>query len=88
MEWLEGKDSWFVWGVTALVVHVCLSSMETASMRWVPSLTKSKFIMWVLVVWLLPFFGVALARSSLKLSKTKGGGHPDASRNHIQVFDD
>ncbi len=78
----------FVWLIATVAIHVCLADLETASMRWIPSLTKSKFIMWVLVIWLLPFFGVASARSSLKLPKTKGRGHPNSSDNHIQVFDE
>ena len=88
MEWIEGQDSLLVWLIAAVAVHICLAALETASMRWVPSLTKSKFLMWVLVVWLLPFFGVASARSSLKLPKTKGNGHPNSGSDHIQVFDE
>lgn len=88
MTWIEGQDSVFVWLLAALIIHIVLAGFETASMRWVPSLSRSKFILWVLFVWLVPIIGIAVARGSLRLARTKGDGHPDTSRDHIQVFDD
>ncbi len=88
MDWIEGQGSIFVWILAALIVHIVLAGLETASMRWVPSLSRIKFTFWALFVWLVPIIGIAVARSSLKLPKTKGDIHPDTSRDHIQVFDD
>ncbi|MEH6556337.1 MAG: hypothetical protein V7708_00985 [Oceanicoccus sp.] len=87
MEWIDGHDSWFVWLMAALVVHVFLAIFESNEIRWVPKLSTRSALFWHLVVWLLPFIGVGIARKELHLPKTKGTGHPDTNNANQDLFD-
>jgi hypothetical protein len=87
MKWIEGYDSWFVWAMATLAVHVCLAIFESNEIRWIPRLKSRSAVLWHIVVWLLPFIGVAIARKELHLPKTKGSGHPDGSNAHQDIFD-
>lgn len=87
VSWISNNEWYFTAIIAAFVVHIVLAVLESNEIRWLIHLRRHKAIMWHIIVWLIPYIGVAVARSTLHLPKTKGDVETDTSTSHIQPFD-
>jgi len=64
-----------------LLIHLVLSFYTTKEILELPIYTKSKKTLWVIIIWLVPLFGIMSARNKLELEKTNITSNSKSSVN-------
>ena len=57
---------------SVLVIHAFLAIFTMQELIEHPIINKASKLFWFLIIWLIPFVGVAVFRKSYKLEKTTG----------------
>lgn len=87
MKYIEGYDSYFVWGCAALLVHFSLAFMQCKDLKWVPNMNRRESVYWYVIIWLIPIFGISAAKKKFILPQGKDGSHYDDSQETQDIFD-
>ena len=82
---MDGYDSPLVWIGVGVLIHIVLASFETHELGWKVHLSKKQYVLGILIIWMIPVFGVFIARNAFDLKKCKGdtSSHGDNSNQNL-----